>query len=557
MLKIIALSKDKDKGVRTIEATFSHNGELIPLKVNEQDRPENYTKIITLLESPNLNIVEAGETLYDLMSPVAKVRKHIESSYYLSDNMSIEDGVIKFGEHELESALSSHMLSLLDEDNTPKDETLWKSYVKFLDNLHQNVNEDIRSQLFKWIEYENAAGNGFGITEDGCIVGYKGCQGTVLLPESVHSGRAIVDGVEMQGRIPNKIGSVVTMPRSSVQYDPEVGCSTGLHVGTRDYAISWAPVLLLVKVNPRDVVSVPYECSSQKMRVCEYTVLKITDPSEEHQRFFPDKVDDDYTSNLVTLSEARELLNREVYVEYDEGESDFEGTVVNVFEDGLPGIVIRNENNDYKHIKLERISYIETLDDQESSLCDDEFEFDFEDDFEDDDFEDDDFEYDDCPISKTEILELIGERVFVSYGDEKEYQGVLVDLYDDSVNPGVIIRGEDGSHKHIKLSRINHWITLIKIEEDEDFPEEDESNVSTASKSDVFSMLVGDLYKPIYELKPKTNVIIVYKDGFEIKPVKAKVVKTVKNDMELHLLLDDKSELMVPFENIMSLQVLL
>lgn len=389
-LKLIDLSKNRIKGVNTIEATFMVDGELVPLRISEDDSSGPYREILDILEIPNSDIEKIECKLYELMSPVARVKREISSSFYLSNNMTIQRGILKFGDFVLEETLSNHMLSLLNENNTPKDEKLWKSYVTFLDNLHQNVNEDIRTQLFRWMDYENRAGNGFGITEDGCIVGYKGCQGTILEPMSSFSGTAIVDGVEITGKIPNKVGSVVSMPRSAVQYDPEVGCSTGLHVGTRDYAVNWAPILLLVKVNPRDIVSVPYECDSQKIRVCEYTVLKVTDASEEHQRFHPGYNDDfedcdceDYdcedcdcedcedifeTEDLegfdLDLDTALDFMGKQIYIKYDDGKGvftgkgKFAGKVANVYEDGSnSGIIIRNRNGDYKHIKLYRITY--------------------------------------------------------------------------------------------------------------------------------------------------------------------------------------------------------
>lgn len=458
-LRLIDLSKNRTKGVNTIEATFMVDGELVPLRVSEEDRPAAYREIIDVLEVPNLDIDEIGYELYDLMSPVAKVKREIESSFYLSDNMSIEGGVLKFGDFVLEETLASHMLSLLNEDNTPKDEKLWKSYVTFLDNLHQNVNEDIRNQLFRWMDYENKAGHGFGITEDGCIVGYKGCQGTVLEPVSTFSGTAIVDGVEITGKIPNKVGSVISMPRSAVQYDPEVGCSVGLHVGTRDYAVNWAPILLLVKVNPRDVVSVPYECDSQKMRVCEYTVLKVTDASEEHKMYHPDpedydeydddeyfdefdELDDDYEDGLegfdMDLETAFDVLNEEIYIEYDDGEETFAGTVVDVYNDGAnSGIIIRNDEGDYKHIKLYRISYYSV----DVDLNQD---------------ENDEDEYEDNGSIDKDILEnLVGRTAEITYDGRKVVKGVVTSIYDNAKAPGIIIHTEDDGVKHIKLDRIN------------------------------------------------------------------------------------------------------
>ena len=155
MIKLIDLSRNTSKGVRSIEATFMEDGNLIPLRVTQEDKPEIYQEISKLLEQSDLDVSLITQDLYNLMSPVRKVQQTISSSYYLSNNLSVEDGILRFGEHYLEETLSAHMLSLLNESNVPKDEKLWKSYVRFLDNMFQNVNAEIRNQLFRWMDYEN------------------------------------------------------------------------------------------------------------------------------------------------------------------------------------------------------------------------------------------------------------------------------------------------------------------------------------------------------------------------------------------------------------------
>lgn len=489
-IEIVNLSKSKNAGVETFEATFKVDGSLQPLRVSNDERQETFNKVANLIQTPNPDMDELGVKLYELMSPIANVRKSIESDFYLSENMSIVNGVIHFGEHTLEETLSDHILSLLDDDNTPKDGRLWRSYVTFLDNLHQNVNEDIRKQLFRWMDYENKAGNGFGITEDGCIVGYKGCVGTVLQPMSQFTGTAIVDGVEINGSIPNKVGSVIQMPRSAVQFDPQVGCSVGLHVGTRDYAVNWAPILLLVKVNPRDIVSVPYEADSQKMRVCEYTVLEVTDASDEHRRFYPSEEDledledeVDFGSEQFTAAEdlvldldtAYDLQDENIYVEYDDGDKTFEGVLSEVFDDGFkPGIIIRNEDDEYKHIKLKRISF---------------YSADF------DDVDEDEEEFVEGRAYEWEEIKgvferLIGSEVVVTYDDEEKVaEGVVTSIYDNPENPGIIISTDDGV-KHIKLRRIK------ELQYEEEVVEEvEETEIVNGAKMQEFLEDLEDLIK--------------------------------------------------------------
>jgi hypothetical protein len=53
-------------------------------------------------------------------------------------------------------------------------------------------------------------------------------------------------------------------------------------VGSFDHAAGYGNTLLEVKVNPRDVVSVPSDTGGAKMRVCRYTVVQeITGKYEE------------------------------------------------------------------------------------------------------------------------------------------------------------------------------------------------------------------------------------------------------------------------------------
>jgi len=130
--------------------------------------------------------------------------------------------------------------------------------------------QESRDALYRWLSDRD-----FAITGDGDFLAYKGVTSDGL---SIHSGRAWVDGVEIVGQIPNKVGAVVTMPRLQVDDNREVGCSQGLHAGTWGYARGFAQgMTLTVRINPRDVVSVP-DCSEfQKLRVCRYVVLETAE----------------------------------------------------------------------------------------------------------------------------------------------------------------------------------------------------------------------------------------------------------------------------------------
>lgn len=166
----------------------------------------------------------------------------------------VRDGLIQIDGQALPNTLSDRLLALVDagEDTTPLE--------KFWDNLSENPSEGSRKDLFAFLEANNVP-----LTPDGHFIAYKKVRNDF---KDIHSGR-----------FDNSPGKVVEMPREDVDSDSNVTCSRGLHVAAFDYAAnrfgSTSEPLLLVKVNPRDVVSVPPDYNQQKMRTCRYEVLEV------------------------------------------------------------------------------------------------------------------------------------------------------------------------------------------------------------------------------------------------------------------------------------------
>lgn len=189
----------------------------------------------------------------------------------------------------IDPVLEDHLVKLMAKRaSDPQADYDFKCYAAFCENLYCNVDPVIRGQLVSWMTSQDW----LTFTDDGCFIGYRGAQMMNGVPCSIHQGPAIVDGTNVNGHVPNPDGAVVEMPRSMVQNDPTVGCASGLHVGTYDYARGWAhDVLLKVKVNPRDVVSVPLECDASKVRVCRFEVLshEAIERSEDNLREFYDR----------------------------------------------------------------------------------------------------------------------------------------------------------------------------------------------------------------------------------------------------------------------------
>ena len=212
------------------------------------------------------------------------------------------------------TAIARHVASIVRNGDIA-DETNFgdlKAVLKFVEKTLGALTTDTQEQLFSWL----LANNGFTLTADGDILGYKSVErteGGQLV--SIHSGPGSIKARDpftgqikvhnySNAHLPNNPGTVVFMDRELVQHDPSVGCAPGLHVGTWNYAANQfvGDAMVLVKVNPAHVISVPYECEAQKMRVSSYEVIKEV-PREDRvtERTFDvdfdsliEDLDDDY-----------------------------------------------------------------------------------------------------------------------------------------------------------------------------------------------------------------------------------------------------------------------
>lgn len=233
---------------------FPETGDPLPAR---SDHP-NWDKLVA-------GVLADDESVLDLFDVSKSIIKKLDR---LSERVSIYGGAIYFDGDLIDNALTEQILRFIDEDVDD-----WEPLVDFFEKLMTNPIEHSREQLYRFMQK-----NGITITEDGDVIFYKGVQliGTDAEGNkeyfSSSAGHAFVDGVEVNGQVPNNIGSVIEMPRSEVQHDPSSACSTGLHCATFNFAKSFCNgAVLEIHVNPRDVVSVP-NYSSDKVRVCRYYV---------------------------------------------------------------------------------------------------------------------------------------------------------------------------------------------------------------------------------------------------------------------------------------------
>jgi hypothetical protein len=227
----------------------------------------------------NLNFMRVRQALldgeYDKAIKLVDTKSAVED--YALGNIQIKDGDVYYnhagGESEkLHGVVVDKLLSLMREgikDPSP--------LFNFIERLLDNPSKHSVEQLYNFLNYKELP-----IDPDGYVIGYKGVRDDYKDKYS--------------GKFDNSVGQVLEMKRRQVDDNPEIGCSYGFHVGSFDYADSWANHdgrLMIVRFDPKDAVSVPNDCQFQKLRVCKYEVIgEITEGRKEWEK--PVYVDEDY-----------------------------------------------------------------------------------------------------------------------------------------------------------------------------------------------------------------------------------------------------------------------
>ena len=185
----------------------------------------------------------------------------VQKSFEGLEGVELVDGRIKLNGQDIPTVLSNRVLAF-KEQGLP-----FKPLIKFAEKLRENPSFNSRQQLYNFLEH-----NGHPITKDGNFIAYKKVRTDF---KDCHTGT-----------MDNSVGRVVEMPREEVDDNPNNTCSSGLHVAAYQYAKNFSSGhLVLVEVDPRDVVSVPNDYNGEKMRVCKYEVKEICE-SKLEQEFY-------------------------------------------------------------------------------------------------------------------------------------------------------------------------------------------------------------------------------------------------------------------------------
>ena len=210
---------------------------------------------------------------YDDVGKYLDVKKAVEN--FVEGDIEVKDEVVYYKGYRLAGVVVDKLLEMLRagmKDSAP--------LVNFIKNLQVNPSSNSVDQLYTFLGYKSLP-----ISPEGKVLGYKGVQ------DDFYSNTGNADTLVVQGsvndrhQIFNGVGETIEVARRSVDDNKDNHCSHGLHIGSFDYAESWSGSdgkLLLVEFDPQDAVSVPSDCSFQKLRVCKYKVVAdISDCKQE------------------------------------------------------------------------------------------------------------------------------------------------------------------------------------------------------------------------------------------------------------------------------------
>lgn len=166
-----------------------------------------------------------------------------------SSTVTITEQGIFYGDRQINGLISTRIFDML------KLGLDVKPMVKFLENMLQNPSKRAVDELFGFLDACSLP-----ITEDGYFLAYKRVRADY---KDCHSGT-----------MDNSVGKTVEMLRNEVDDNKEVTCSQGLHACSYDYLQHFGGErIVVVKIHPADVVSVPVDYNNAKLRCCKYKVV--------------------------------------------------------------------------------------------------------------------------------------------------------------------------------------------------------------------------------------------------------------------------------------------
>lgn len=282
-----------------------------------------FERVVEALKADNDNEVKALMDLPNAMST------------FMQGKVAIVDRQLYYDGKPITNALAARILQFMDEGNPE----LAQPLINFLEKVRQNPSRRAVEGLYDWAVRSNLP-----ITPEGDILAYKIVRNDY---KDYHSGN-----------FDNSVGQIVQIERNEVDEDPDQTCSHGLHFCSIAYLPHYYSRsdrrIMVVKIDPADVVAFPRDYNISKGRTYRYEVVGEV-PEAKAATFFENRYVSSYAdvglddTNTDPDGEVAELEVGEYYKTRD-------GQVVQIVaydanEDEYPysGELVSDRNQQYEY----------------------------------------------------------------------------------------------------------------------------------------------------------------------------------------------------------------
>ncbi len=224
---------------------YIHTGQSVSILVDGKqhvisESHANFTKITDAIKAKD----------WDKIPGLVTIAKMIEAT--IDGSVSVRNGQVFYNDVVVHNSLTTRILRLLAEgfDIDP--------FVKFMENLMRNPSNTAVNELYDFLELCTLP-----ITDDGHFLAYK---------------KVNTDLKDFYtGKFDHAIGTVLEMERNGVDDNRDNTCSHGFHFCSFSYLPHYASSkeyrVMIVKINPKDVVSIPSDYNNSKGRACRYEIV--------------------------------------------------------------------------------------------------------------------------------------------------------------------------------------------------------------------------------------------------------------------------------------------
>jgi transcriptional regulator with XRE-family HTH domain len=199
-------------------------------------------------------------------------------------NVEVRKDGLYYKGRSIDNSLTTRILQMIKENRSVG------HMLKFMDNLYQNPEEFAIHELYDWLN-----GCKLPITDRGTFMAYK---------------RVTREYKDCRTQsIDNSVGQIVFMKREDVCKDRTQTCEQGLHFCSIAYLPEYpGERIMMVEINPKDVVSIPDDYNFTKGRTWMYEVVQEV-PEDQVSTLLDRGVDiEEYRTAVYSVAKDRKKL---------------------------------------------------------------------------------------------------------------------------------------------------------------------------------------------------------------------------------------------------------